>query len=168
MYKDNGISLIELLIALSICGCMACLAIPSLSELHYKVLLQSTAERLFESITLARLQAVSRNENATLVPNGGAWQEGWALFIDHNSNGQKDADEPLLLMVPPTDTAFTITATPSVKNYIRFAPDGRSYLHSGAFQAGTIHICHKDNRVQGRSLIINSVGRIRQGRQDCP
>lgn len=168
MNKIKGVSLIELLITLCICSLLASLATPAFSALLQQLAIQSTSQRLLGSLALARQQAISRNENVTLLPRGGTWQNGWELFIDRDNDGQKDPDEPTLLDEPATRAEIAIHPNQTVANYIRYAPDGRAYLRSGAFQAGSISICHHNASTPGKILVLNSAGRLRQTTYTCP
>ncbi|MOA67911.1 hypothetical protein D3C78_1952840 [compost metagenome] len=49
----------------------------------------------------------------------------------------------------------------SVSRYIRYTPTGEAKMHNGAFQAGTITLCHADGEQAIRKLILNPTGRLR-------
>jgi type IV fimbrial biogenesis protein FimT len=168
MNTSKGISLVELLTTLCICSLLVSLATPAIFALFQQLHVQSTSQRLLGSLTLARQHAISRNENVILLPRGGTWQNGWALFIDRDNDGVIDQDEPTLLEEPATRTEIAIHPNQTVANYIRYAPDGRAYLRSGAFQAGSITICHHNASIAGKKIVLNSAGRLRQSAHTCP
>jgi type IV fimbrial biogenesis protein FimT len=128
---------------------------------------QTTSQRFVGSLALARQYAITRNDSVTLLPYGKTWQDGWRLFIDQDNDGVFDPDEPMLLEEPAARAGIVMHPTQTVKNYIRYAPDGRTYLRSGAFQAGSISFCHRNSNIPGKKIVLSSAGRLRQTTVTC-
>ena len=56
------------------------------------------------------------------------------------------------------DTATTLVGNRMVDSYISYTAQGTSETIHGAFQAGTLTLCHAPEQ---RRIVINSLGRVR-------
>lgn len=91
-----------------------------------------------------------------------AWQQGWLMFVDDNSNGVWDSGEVLLQQHKSLAMAISATGNSTVNRYISFGANGRSLILNGGFQAGTLTVCeHLARSSAGWLLVINAVGRPR-------
>lgn len=167
MNKSKGLSLIELLTALSIATILFSIVVPTLSNILHRSALQSSSQQLVNGIALTRLLAIQRRQAITMVNLDGAWSNGWNIFIDSDGNGLHDEDEPPIRTQGPLDRGVQVVANQPVGVYIRFLPDGRAYLRSGGFQAGTIWVCHQSTDISAVKLTLNIGGRLRQSASDC-
>lgn len=81
----GGFTLVEVLIVMVIVGILAALAAPSFSQFIKSQRMKSMASDLNSSLTLARSEAIKRNESVTLSPTtSGAWQDGWQIADPDN------------------------------------------------------------------------------------
>ncbi|MNO01291.1 hypothetical protein D3C81_2213950 [compost metagenome] len=54
-----------------------------------------------------------------------------------------------------------IVGNAPVSRYVRYTPTGDAKMQSGAFQAGTISLCHESGMQAVRRLVISATGRLR-------
>ena len=157
---DGGISLIELLVAITLLSLAVTLGVPSLARTLDQQRLDNAGDRLTNSIRLTRETAITRNQAVVMAPLAGNWNGGWRVFVDNNQNGQLDADD-ILLQEDQATNITTISATGELARYLRYNPLGESERLDGGFLAGTLRLCPVHPEQPGRRLIINRVGRLR-------
>lgn len=167
MNRFKGLSLIELLTALSIATILFSIVVPTLSSILHRSALQSSSQQLVNGIALTRLLAIQRRQAITMVNLDGAWNNGWNIFIDSNGNGLPGEDEPSIRTQGPLDRGVHVVTNQPLGLYIRFLPDGRAYLRSGGFQVGTIWVCHQSTDISAVKLTLNIGGRLRQSASGC-
>lgn len=81
----RGFSLIELMATLAVFAVVITLAAPSMSELLRNQRVKTASFDLFSSLMYARSEAIKRNANISVTPNGGDWGTGWSIS-DPNGN----------------------------------------------------------------------------------
>lgn len=146
---SEGVSLIEVLVALTIFALLLGLAGPSYARWMAEQRLMGEARRLAESLALARSEALKRNARVQLCPgtsttgcaDNGGWHQGWTLFVDRDSNADIDAGEAIVAVELPSEQPITITGNRPVAHYVSFTAIGRARLINGALQMGTFTIC---------------------------
>ena len=105
---DTGLTLLELLVAVSIATVLATIAIPSMRAVIADARLASAIDIYASLLTRARSEAINRNEKVTLCPTtdgivcgeANSWHLGVMAFADRNANRQRDGSEPLLRYQP--------------------------------------------------------------------
>lgn len=173
----SGFTLLEALVVLAVLSVLLGLAAPALTGLRERQQLQARAEALWNSLMLARTQAVLHQQHVTVctASNGACdpaadWHAGWLVFLDPNRNGQRDADERLIEQVDALPGALRITGNATVNRIIGYGAEGRSESLTGAFQAGTVSVC-TFGQSQAWQVVINAVGRPRLQKTEmatCP
>lgn len=165
--RSRGFTLPELLVVLGVLALLTGLAVTGFSQLRHQQRLHSQAEVFWNSLILARSQALLHQQHVTLCTAFGAgqcdgaaaWHDGWLVFVDGNRNGLRDDGEILLLQQAPSQ-GLRITGNSTVNHWIGYGPDGRSESLSGAFQAGTVSLCARGLDM-GWRVVINALGRPR-------
>ncbi|AKH68969.1 prepilin-type N-terminal cleavage/methylation domain-containing protein [Spongiibacter sp. IMCC21906] len=157
--NHKGMTLIELLSALSIAAILGLVAIPGLMTLVEKQRLRSSASTLFHTLSSARSTAVFRNIPITVWNQDGNWADGVEFFSDLNADAEKDTNEAVLYRQNEAN-AVEISGNRWVATSITFHPDGSAQTASGAFQVGTITVCGAELEL-GYKLILSIGGRIR-------
>ncbi len=157
----RAFTLIELLVSLSVLALLGGLALPSFERLLHNQRLQGSTLELRQALSLARQAAISHGR-PVLVDNGdGNWNSGWQVFVDDNGNGRADPGEVRLYGPAQAAPGVRIAANAPLARHVRYASNGRTQLLSGAFQAGTLSLCHASGQLPVRRLVISATGRVR-------
>lgn len=171
--RCRGFTLPELLVVLVVLALLLGLAVPGFTQLRHQQRLQSQAEVFWNSLVLARAQAIRHQQHVTLCTASGseqcdaaaAWHDGWLVFVDGNRNGRRDDGELLLLRQAPSQ-GLHMTGNSTVNHWIGYGAEGRSESLSGAFQAGTVSLCAR-GLDKGWRVVINALGRPRLERTEA-
>ncbi len=160
--KSKGFTLMELLTTLAVMAIIGSIAIPSFASLVQRQRLDSARQQLMGALMLTRQQAVAQGRSIVLSRSGDSWSNGWAMIVDDNNNGRQDAGETILRSFPALPADLRLAGNQPVASYVRYMPDGQARLTSGAFQAGTLTLCHANTAIAGVQLILSIGGRVRQ------
>ena len=166
--RAEGFTLLEALVVMALLGLMVSLAAPAMTALRQQHQLQAQAEGFFNSLVLARSEALRRQHRVTLCARAtdsacdatGTWQLGWLVFVDANDNAQLDPGEALIEAHAAVPAAFQLTVTSTAKAYFSYNAEGRSATPSGAFMAGTWRFCRPGTDA-GWQVVSNALGRPR-------
>ena len=77
--QATGFTIIELMLALTVLGILAALALPSLSDLVKGQRVKSASSDVYASLIYARSEAIKRAADVTVVPNTTDWAAGWKV-----------------------------------------------------------------------------------------
>lgn len=105
-YLQSGLSLLELLVAISIAAILMTAAVPSMQSFNAKGQVKAQQRVVENALKFAREQAVSlsnfvsicdKDPNADSCNAGAAdWTNGWLVFLDDDNNGAFGAGDQLL------------------------------------------------------------------------
>ena len=172
----RGFSLVEMLVALSISGLMAAIAVPSFSQLIEQHRIVVITNALMSAFVMARQSAITKNELVAIcagnVESGchGDWGSGeWLIFTDRNRNGKRDVNEVLIQDGSAAlGRTVRILANRPLKTHILFHPIGHAEQPNGAFAAGTLRICAAStSATPGVDLVLSKSGRMRAQAHDA-
>jgi len=79
--KDQGFTLIELIITITIVGILAALAMPSFNDFILNQRAKNASFDLMSALTLTRSEAIKRNASVTMTQVSGGWQNGWTVDV---------------------------------------------------------------------------------------
>ena len=137
--KEQGLSLLELLTTLAIVSILTLSALPAVSAWQRQLSLQTSTQAVMRSLALARQEAVIRGVRVQMAGNG-AWENGWKIFADLNSDNSLDDGEPLIFAQMPLQN-IRIRGNKPVSAQVTFREDGLSVLPNGGLQLGTLTLC---------------------------
>ncbi len=162
---SRGFTLIEALVALTLITLLIGLGVPAMTELIRSYQLKTASHALHISFNQARQASVTRRVPVLVDNQDENWSSGWRVYADQNGNAQWDEGEPVLAEVGPQPEGLIIRGNAPVRRYVRYTPTGRTSMASGAFQAGTLVLCHVDGKAAVRKLVISATGRVRGTRE---
>jgi len=116
--RSQGMTLIELMVAISIVGILAMIAIPSFRQFTAENRSIAATNDLVTALNVARSEALRRSGNTVVCTSSDQatcsgstnWADGWIVFSDRNRNDAVDANE-LLQAWSAVGNGFTIGAT---------------------------------------------------------
>ena len=132
--RECGFTLYELMITLVIVGVILSFGIPNLAEFAQNSRITSTANDLHGSFLLARSEAVRAKSIITICASvnplaadadcGGAFDDGWIVFVDLNGDlVRSGSGENVLRTYPPVPNGIDIVSN-GESSYFSFAPTG--------------------------------------------
>ena len=165
--SHRGVTLIELLVALSVLSILLAVGVPSFGQFTVNTRLNSYSNTLFSHLALARSEAIKRNARVAICKSAdgsscassGDWSQGWVVFVDLDNNASISGGEQIITAMPALSTGFSFCGNTLVSNYISYDALGTTKLTSGAFQAGTLKLCSAAPAGNGRSIILSGSGR---------
>lgn len=163
--NTRGFTLIELLIAVTLLAICLGLGAPAFTQFIRAQQLTATSQALTSSLALARQESVTRKVTVLVDNQDGHWATGWVIYADQNGNARWDESDPLIRQIGAQPEGVVIKGNSPVRRYIRYTPTGRAIMLGGAFQAGTLTLCHADGKSHVRKLVINATGRVRRAKQ---
>jgi type IV fimbrial biogenesis protein FimT len=164
-----GFSLAEVLVVMALLAVLLVLAVPAVSGLRARHELQAVAEEVWQSLVLARSQALAQQTRVVLCPavsDGvcdlqGQWAHGWLVFVDSQHNGWRDADEPVLQSRGALPVGVRLQGNSTVNLGVRYGADGL-----GQGLGGTLTVC-KPGLSEQWTVVINMLGRPRMEKVDA-
>jgi type IV fimbrial biogenesis protein FimT len=157
--RQQGFSLIELLMGLAIVGIVLQLVGPAYAALAESNHRELAAKSLASGLRNARTEAIARNQTIVVHGIDNDWGQGWRMILDLNGKGHEDSDNPLLIE-RQSDVRVSIVGNRPVRSFVRFSNLGEPLMPSGAFQAGTLHICAAREPVSQLQVVLARTGRV--------
>jgi len=164
MKSENGFTLVELLIALSIGSILLTIGVPSFKNYILDNRLVTQANRISNDINIARSAAIKyqrqgqiciSSDSTTAAPTctgGTDWSVGWMVWVDKDRDGIPDAPGEIILVAEALSGTTTLTSA---------ALGAISYDSRGfATSTDTLTLCDDRTGEVGRSIDIRGAGRI--------
>lgn len=170
VHKLLGITLLELLVVIAILSILSAQAIPEFKGWINTLRLRSTSELFFQSLAMARSEAIKRNERTVVCRSesgiqcdvAGNWRYGWIVFGDTNGNAQFDPGEALIFRQPALPEKMRFSGNTNVARYVSYTPTGVSKIVGGALQMGSFIICMESaTPTDARKVLISKPGQVR-------
>lgn len=175
--KQDGFTLLELVITLIILGIMLGIGLPAMTKMIQGTGVREAANTLVRDFNIARSQASDLNQNITLcrrtsgttncrgAGTGNGWNTvGWVIFLDNDQNAVPDVAGEFIRITDPI-TTVTIDHNGTNGNVfngsVRFAPDGT--IRDSNFDLAEVNfdICPLSPSVTGRTIDLNNRGNVR-------
>lgn len=181
MERENGFTLVELLISLVVVTVLLAMGVPSFKEFVKNNRLSAQSNGLISALQLARSEAVKRGADTVICASsdqatctGSAdWDKGWIVFSDLNLNGSPDPGGSAPLCEDTEDCMLSTSAGLTGKSKITTSAASLRYLPTGlADNSGatvTINLtadqCEKN---QSRKILVTLQGHTIVSKQACP
>ncbi|TXI20272.1 MAG: prepilin-type N-terminal cleavage/methylation domain-containing protein [Nitrosomonas sp.] len=160
--QQNGFTLIELIVTLSVVSILLSVAAPSYRTFVQDSLLSAQNNSFYSALALAKSEAIRRSSFATVCPStngtgctgGKIWSNGWLVFADDNGNGIVEAGEQIL----------QVNAALSGGNTMKSAARTRVTFSASGFSSGyadTFSLCDSRGASHSKAIVLNNQGRFR-------
>lgn len=184
IYKQQGFTLVELVVTLAVAALLLGIGIPSFSGAISNSRINVDYNEFVGALYLARSESVKSGQIVTVCPksepdaqtcseSNSAWENGWLVFIDEvfvddEASAQINPEDELIAIHPEPRSQNVISAwgstdrtsaTSTQRNYIRYTPNG-----STAMANGSIHMCNDEEAERSRAINISPTGDVRKGR----
>lgn len=188
--RQQGFSLIELLIVLAILGILMNFAMLPFQEMIANQRLKSVVSDLIGDLALARSEAIKRSSPVGISRMTADWSGGWQIFVDNdpagadvatNRNGKLDGAELVLMTRPAVNETVKICTR---ENFVAFSFDTLTYsgdgrirtYDSGAMKPGNnlgiiVSSTRDSAAIPARKLEFTGTGRLTSassGEANCP
>lgn len=161
MGKQQGMTLLELMIALAILALLIGMGGPAMQDFIERQRVNATAQQMQRQLTSARLHAVTSGHRVIFCGADAEFNcvrdnpQQFIVFEDHNQNRRLDPEEPLHSVWDIPNGANAQLRTSLNVSYSTFNPDGSSR------QCGSIIICSADGNPEHiRRITVSCPGRI--------
>jgi prepilin-type N-terminal cleavage/methylation domain-containing protein len=129
--EDGGFTLIELSFVLVVIAVLAAIAFPRYLDYAAKVRLAGHAQFVLETLRLARIEAVTRDQPVSVCAStdgvsctGTPWKQGWLVFSDEGTPGTIDGNDIVLRTVEAYESGVTldVSSPKGDVEYFQFDP----------------------------------------------
>ncbi len=163
--NNNGYTIIELLVTLSITTALVTLTVPSLSEFSNRQQANTEINNYINFFKFARYTAAARTKYISVcaieTPKscGTDWSKGVIIFEDNNIDGNINENEEIIKLFERVDSNSTITLNASLNSdFINYTPNGTSFRRS---ISGNLVYCQgQNNTANSKALIFSRAGRV--------
>ena len=166
MRRENGFTLIELMIAVGLTGLLLSMAVPALDIFVSNARQTGAINDFVSTIHKARSTAVTTNTRVTICPSSGGtnceavgWNNGWIAFSDLDSDRNVDANETIFATMGRVDGLTLQSAEFGV--FMMYRPNGRVMNASLNGSAGAMSFCDGRGPDHAKVMIIDLSGRPR-------
>lgn len=121
---QDGFTLLELMITVTLLGILAAIALPSFGDLVKSNRITTQANSVVASLHYARNETVNRGVDVRIEPvvTGTDWSAGWRVRIDGNNDGDFSDAEDIIIRNYEAVNSSTLTNTVS---QIVYSPNGQ-------------------------------------------
>jgi type IV fimbrial biogenesis protein FimT len=169
---QQGLSLIELLITMTIAVILLAVGVPSFIEFTTSNTASSYANDLLGDLNYARSEAITRGCRVvvckgtsttvgSICPVDEFWSDGWKVFEDCDNDRIVDATSEILRVHGALSFGWTLTGNGGVTHFVSYRPVG---LPSGI---GTLSICKGIQVTSRNAVTLSKTGRARISDSGC-
>jgi len=139
----QGFTIIELMVVVAIAAIMVTLAVPSMRDMVVATQVRTAASDLYQSVILARSEAIKRASNVDIVPNSGDWALGWSVMSGAT-------------VLEARDATTNVSVTPNTSGNITYRLDGRL---SSNVRNLTLFTTASTSAIAARCVVIDASGK---------
>lgn len=150
--RQQGVTLIQILLTTALLGLLTQLGVPAYNAMNEGLQRQAAATDLARALRTARSEALLRNRVVRLQALDSDWSNGWRMVLEH--------DSAQLLHEWRSNRRTVIVGNQPVARQVRFSGLGVPLLESGAFQAGTLHVCQRPEALSHYQVVLSHTGRV--------
>lgn len=159
----NGFTIIELMIALALAGVFITMGVPAFSNLMERNQLTTGINKFVSSLSLARSEAIKRNQRITICASSDGeqcsdvgFENGWLVYVDSNQNNNRESGEELIWVGSQYGANFTLRGSSGYSDTISYLPSGRIATNLN----GNIRLCKENDVSKARMLNLITTGRV--------
>ncbi|MEN9842597.1 MAG: hypothetical protein RLZZ612_426 [Pseudomonadota bacterium] len=181
----RGLTLVELLVAISIAAILGSLAAPALTSFVSRNAVRALSGDFTMSLQRARAEAINRNQcvvmclssdptaaNPRCATTGNNWNVGWVIYVEPTCTGDDALDSTaeataavaagrLVYAKESVETRYNLIPSPASR-VILFNARGVSGLSGAAsFNIADSYASTADQNKYGRTLCFDKTGRVR-------
>lgn len=163
LYRNNGMTFLELVVTIAIAAILSAIAAPSFvtTTQRFRVMGETTA--LVSTMSFARSEAIRRGEPVSVCASAdGAsclssslWHQGWIVFSDRNANRTVGT---ILKKQPALVGSDTVNSDNSA-SFVTFSADGFTMALPASFVTFAVRTAPA-NTYATQCLVINKTGRL--------
>ena len=164
MFRERGLSLVELMITLGVATILMSIAVPSFWTISMNSKQAGTVNELVAGIHLARNTAITLNARVGVCASSNgqscqvvAWNQGRIAFHDVDNDQFRDIDETILATGSEVDS-ITIESS-QFPNAFSYRPNGRVMNGSVALNTGEFALCDKRGSDHAKVVQLGISGR---------
>ncbi len=154
---QNGFTVVELLVGISIVGILTAMALPSFSNFITELRVNNEISELNRLILTARNNAVNSGNNVIICPLSPKCTNNWhkevSVFMDNNNDGDYDA----------ADTIIKVKSAIQSGDKLQYAKNSLIYTPSGTLSGGAagtpFNYCPHGATDKSRGIIVSASGR---------
>lgn len=164
---ENGTTLTECLVAVSLISVLTAVALPSFTSLIANNRLEAATNLIRQDLAFARANAVILQRQVTIEPlSENCWRCGWRVQARADANFDGGQTKQLARRDKLED-GVTLTSNQPFQGGVTFLPTGAAIQQSGAFAAWTFTLCASGSPQHFR-IVISKSGRARVSRKMSP
>lgn len=160
--RQQGFTIIELMITVALIAIIAGLGIPSFQEVIAKNRVISSINEFHQGLRMARSEAVKRNDTVVFCASAnqatcsGTWGNGWLIYHDADGDNTVDANE-IIRVGDAVHNGYSLTFTDAATS-ISFLARGLTNNISGTFK-----LCDSEGEARrARGLVLLATGSTRR------
>jgi len=165
MPREQGYTLIELMVTLAVAAIIVTIAVPGFGNLLAEQRLVTTTNHFVTALHLTRSEAVKRGTRVSLCASAdgtscgsaSGYSAGWIVFEGPEPGAPLEPADEILRVFAPSGAA-TVEGNDTMTTYISYVATGETRRLSGALQMGTVTICDAG---RARRVVISRTGRPR-------
>ena len=166
MFRERGFTLIELMTILAVAAILLTVATPALQQFVNNSRQTGAVNDFISAMHVARNTAITTNARVTICASSAgtncevvAWDRGWIVFTDQNSNRNVDAGETIVLTASAIDR-LTIQSG-EFPSFVTYRPTGRAMTASVTGNSGQFTVCDDRGADHAKAIILDLSGRPR-------